>query len=154
MNSFSPDLEAPIICDQFRLCCFTLSFVTSSKLIIFASLYYVATFNILFLTYLLVVPYAYVSIKSIHYIILSSFELKAILLISSVKLVCLSHLSCSGKNGKSFWRSCNFSKTASKTLRAIFQLFSSNFSQSSFSWKIYSLQVIFIFRRFSFCCSL
>ena len=41
----------------------------------------------------LVVPYAYVSIEPIHCIILSSFELKAILLISSVKRLCLSLLS-------------------------------------------------------------
>ena len=35
---------------------------------------------------------AYVSIESIDYILLSSFELKAILLISSVKTLCLSLL--------------------------------------------------------------
>ena len=40
----------------------------------------------------LLVPYAYVSIESIDYILLSLFELKAILLISSVKTLCLSLL--------------------------------------------------------------
>ena len=39
------------------------------------------------LTKSLLVPYAYVSIDSIHWILLSSFELKAILLISSVKTI-------------------------------------------------------------------
>ena len=40
----------------------------------------------------MLVPYAYVSIESIDYILLSLFELKAILLISSVKTLCLSLL--------------------------------------------------------------
>ena len=44
------------------------------------------------LTRSLLVPYAYVSIESIDCILLSSFELKAILLISSVKTLCLSLL--------------------------------------------------------------
>ena len=44
------------------------------------------------LTKSLLVPHAYVSIESIDSILLSSFELKAILLISSVKTLCLSLL--------------------------------------------------------------
>ena len=44
------------------------------------------------LTRTLLVPYAYVSIKSIEWILLSSFELKGIFLISSVKTLCLSLL--------------------------------------------------------------
>ena len=40
----------------------------------------------------MLVPYAYVSIESIDYILLSPFELKPILLISSVKTLCLSLL--------------------------------------------------------------
>ena len=44
------------------------------------------------LTKFLLVLYAYVSIESIDCILLSSFELKAILLISSVKTLCLSLL--------------------------------------------------------------
>ena len=44
------------------------------------------------LTKSLVVAYAYVSIESIDCILLSSFELRRILLISSVKILCLSHL--------------------------------------------------------------
>ena len=40
----------------------------------------------------LLVPYAYVSIESTDCILLSSFELKAILLISSAKILCLSLL--------------------------------------------------------------
>ena len=44
------------------------------------------------LTRSLLVPYAFVSIGSIYCIILSSFELEAILLISSLKLLCLSLL--------------------------------------------------------------
>ena len=44
------------------------------------------------LTRSLLVPYAYVSIKSIDCIFLSSFETKAILLISSIKTLCLSIL--------------------------------------------------------------
>ena len=44
------------------------------------------------LTRSLVIPYTYVSIESIDCILLSPFELKAILLISSVKTLCLSLL--------------------------------------------------------------
>ena len=44
------------------------------------------------LTRSLLVPYAFVSIGSIYCIILSSFELEVILLISSLKLLCLSLL--------------------------------------------------------------
>ena len=44
------------------------------------------------LTRPLLVPYAYVSFKSIDCILLSSFELKAILSISSVQTLCLSLL--------------------------------------------------------------
>ena len=44
------------------------------------------------LTRSLLVPYAYVSIESIDCILLSSIELKAILLISSVKTLYLSRL--------------------------------------------------------------
>ena len=44
------------------------------------------------ITRTLPVPYTYVSIKSIACILLSLFELKAILLISSVKTLCLSLL--------------------------------------------------------------
>ena len=40
----------------------------------------------------LVVLYGYVSIESVDCILLSSFELKAVLLISSVKTLCLSFL--------------------------------------------------------------
>ena len=38
----------------------------------------------------LLIPCEYVSIKSIDWVLLSSFELKAILLISSVNTLCLS----------------------------------------------------------------
>ena len=60
------------------------------KFIIFVSFYYFVTFkSLLFsLTRSLLVPYSYVSIKSISCILFSSFELKAILLISSVKILC------------------------------------------------------------------
>ena len=44
------------------------------------------------LTRSLLVPYVFVSIGSIYCILLSSFELEAILLISSLKLLCLSLL--------------------------------------------------------------
>ena len=58
------------------LCCFVLLFC----------------FVALFLARSLLVPYAYVSIESIDCILLSSFELKAILLISFVKTLCFSLL--------------------------------------------------------------
>ena len=48
--------------------------------------------SLLSLTKFLLVPYAYVSIESIDCILLSLFELKAILLISSVRTLCLSLL--------------------------------------------------------------
>ena len=47
------------------------------------------------LTRSLFIRYAYVSIESMDCILLSSFELKAILLISSVKTLCLSLLNFS-----------------------------------------------------------
>ena len=52
--------------------------------------------SLLSLTRSLLVPYAYVSIESINYILLSAFELKATLLISSLKTLFLSllNLSC------------------------------------------------------------
>ena len=59
-------------------CFFRFSFVTSPKLITFVSL-----------SKALYVPYAYVSIKSFEYIILPSFELEVIWLISSIKTLCL-----------------------------------------------------------------
>ena len=79
------------ICHQFPLCFYMLSFVTSLMLIIFAFFYYIVTFSHFFfsLTGSLLIPYAYVSIESIDYIVLSSFELNALLLISSVEILCL-----------------------------------------------------------------
>ena len=50
-------------------------------------LYLITSFS---LTSSLLSPYAYVSIESIDCILLSIFELKAIMLISSVKTLCLS----------------------------------------------------------------
>ena len=44
------------------------------------------------LTRFLLLPYAYLSIESIYFIFLSSFEVKAILIVSSVKILCLSLL--------------------------------------------------------------
>ena len=48
-------------------------------------------FSFLYIKFFLI-PYAYASTESIDRILLSSFELKAILLISSVKILCLSLL--------------------------------------------------------------
>ena len=58
-----------------------------SRFIIF--LHLISSFS---LTRSLLIPYAYVSIRPIDCILLSSFELKAILLVSSVKILCLSLL--------------------------------------------------------------
>ena len=69
---------------------FLFSVVTSSELIIFVLFYYIVTFNLLCShTKSLLVPNAYVSIEPIDCILLSSFELKAILLIYSDKTLCL-----------------------------------------------------------------
>ena len=69
-------------------------FLLQSKLNVFVLCYYIVTFNFFLHTRSLLIPCTYVSIdyviKSIDCIILSSFELKAILLISSVKALCLS----------------------------------------------------------------
>ena len=73
------------------------SFVTSTNLIIFCivllhcCIYFLLSYNFLF-TRSLLTPYAYVSMKSINCILLSLFELKVILLISSVKILCFSLL--------------------------------------------------------------
>ena len=68
--------------------------VSSSKLIIFfycfvVLLYLISSFSI---TRILLVPYAYVPIQSTDCILLLSFEIKAMLLISSVKTLCFSLL--------------------------------------------------------------
>ena len=76
------------IWDQFGLCYFIFWFVSEWNLIIFwivllyCYIYLICSFS---LTRSLLVPYAYVSIKSVDCILLSSFELKAIWLISSLK---------------------------------------------------------------------
>ena len=81
------------ICSHIGLCSFMFYFITSSKLIIFVSFYYIVTFNHFFsLSRPLLVPYAHVSVESIDCILLSSFELKTTLLISSVKTLYLSLL--------------------------------------------------------------
>ena len=97
-ESVFPDPEPPFISNlcgwsgifgQFGLCSFMYYFVTSLKSIIFVLLYYIVTFDLVFFThYILLVPYVYVSIKLIDCICWSSFELKVILLISSVKTLC------------------------------------------------------------------
>ena len=96
-----PDPEPPIItilyrwsgiCGQVGLCSSMFSFAT--KLIIFVLLYHIITLlhsiSCFSLNRSLLVPYSYFSIESIDYILLSSFELKAILIISSVKALCCS----------------------------------------------------------------
>ena len=92
------NLELLIIymdCQEFKAnldCSFMSSLITSSNLITFVSLYYIVTFNISFsLTRSLLVPHAYVSIKSVDCILSLSFEHKAIL-IPSVETFCLSIL--------------------------------------------------------------
>ena len=80
---------------KFELCSFMFPFITFIirvnqfvyRFIVF--LHLISSFS---LTISLLGPHAYVSIKSIDYILLSSFELKAILLISSVKTLHLSLL--------------------------------------------------------------
>ena len=66
------------------------SFVTSSFLCCFIILLHLISSFLL--TRSLLVPYAYVSMESVDCILLSSFELKAILLTSSVKILCFSLL--------------------------------------------------------------
>ena len=67
------------ISDQFGLCSFVFSSVTSSKLIVlFIWFYHIATLNIFFsVTRSLFVPYPYVSIESIDCILWTSFEFNA-----------------------------------------------------------------------------
>ena len=73
------------------LLCF---FITTSKLIIFLHCFVILLHlaSSFWVTRPLFVPYTYVSIEKNHCILLTSFELKAILLISSVKRLCYSHL--------------------------------------------------------------
>ena len=65
------------------------AFCNIIKVKIFVLFYYIVRFNFL---KSLFIPYAYVSIESTDCILLSSLELKPILLISSVKTLCLSLL--------------------------------------------------------------
>ena len=60
-----------------------------SWMVFFNNLHLVSSF---FLTRSLLVRYTYVSVKLIDWIILSSFELETILLLSSVKILCFSNL--------------------------------------------------------------
>ena len=65
------------------------------KVKFFVSFYCIVIFNLFFFTYYnFARSIAYASIESIDCILLSSFELKAILLISPVKTLCLSFLNC------------------------------------------------------------
>ena len=83
-------------CDQYELrsiFCFFYKIKVNHflyRLIILLNLILISSFS---LTRFLFIPYAYVSIKSIDCILLSSFELKGILLVSSVKQFYLSMLS-------------------------------------------------------------
>ena len=74
---------------DYVLLCFLLQH--QSKLIIFyiVLLLYCYIYSSLSLTKSLLVPCTYVSVESIDCILLSSFEFRAILLISSVKTLCL-----------------------------------------------------------------
>ena len=84
---FMNDQEFMVNLDYFLFFCF---FTFNDFCIVFFKLLHlISSFS---LTKSLLVSYAYVSIKSIDCIILSSSELKAILLISSVKTLCLSLL--------------------------------------------------------------
>ena len=74
MNLFSQSLQLLIFCMNDQ------EFVANLD---YALLYF------LFLSKSLLIPYAYAPIESIDCILLSSFELKVILLISSVKTLCL-----------------------------------------------------------------
>ena len=66
------------------------SFITSSRFIDFVLFYYIVEFNHFFsLTRSLLVPNTYVSIESIDHIRSSPFQLQAILLIFSLKTLCL-----------------------------------------------------------------
>ena len=97
-----PDSELPIIntlCEwsgiysQLGLCSFMSYFIKPSKLIIFYG--FVILLHLIFsfsLTRSLLVAYACGSMESIDCILLSSFELNAILLISLLKTLCLSLL--------------------------------------------------------------
>ena len=77
----------PAVINILGLCFLMLSFQSYSFLYgIIMVLHLISSFSI---TRSLLVAFAYVSIKSIDCIILSSFELEAILLISSVRSLCL-----------------------------------------------------------------
>ena len=70
-------------------CFFMFSFITSSELIFFLYRFIILLHLIssFLLTRCLVIPYAYVSIESTDYILLSSFERNAILLIYPIKIL-------------------------------------------------------------------
>ena len=67
---------------------FMFSFVTQSKLVVFVLFCFIAHLIVSFLHIRsFLVPYAYVSIESIDYILLSSLALNSILLTSSVNIL-------------------------------------------------------------------
>ena len=135
---------------------FMFSFVTSSKLIIFLYrfiilLHLISSFS---LTRSLLVLYAYVSVESIDCILLSSFELNSVLLISSVKTLCLCflNLSCVFNNDLSIYRFIVFNFTFLLIIYFILNLscFETVFIIFKFTFSFYDT----LFRDFCFLSSL
>ena len=129
------------------------SFVTSSKLIIFCIVIILLHLIFSFLLAIsLLVLYTYVSIISIDCILLSSFELKTTLLISSVKTLYLSllNLCCVFNIGLFFlWIFITFSETMLVLLFARwFILFSSGVASKQLLW---FSNLIFLFMTLFLC---
>ena len=112
-----------------RIMLFILSFLISSKSSMLMSLfivYSIFSFNLFFFTHFfsLLVPYANVSIESIECILLSPFELKVILLISSVKTLCFKLLNlCLVSNINFFYQFFMFSFVTKETVSVNFIFF-------------------------------
>ena len=97
------------------------------------------SFSFLHITFLLA-PYGYVSIESINYILLSSFEVKSILLVASVKHYAFHFC-------KLFWSSLRISTLVFFFVKQfVFPLF--ELLLNSF----YNLQIKFFFSWYTFLC--
>ena len=119
-------------------------FAKSSKLIIFVLFYYIVPFNLFYIPEIrLFHMHMHVSAESIDCILLSSFELKAMLLISSVKTLCflLLNLCCVFNISLLFFMNCLLFSQKLFTLIDFFLNGLFRFQAELFLKSVYNLQI-------------
>ena len=119
-------------------------FAKSSKLIIFVLFYYIVPFNLFYIPEIcLFHTHMHVSTESIDCILLSSFELKAMLLISSVNTLCflLLNLCCVFNISLLFFMNCLLFSQKLFTLIDFFLHGLFRFQAELFLKSVYNLQI-------------